>query len=167
HSAPAIRLGDAKPVHLGHVARADGRWRLIAFADAGDPMAADSRIGTLCAFLGADLSSPVTRYLRPGDDIDAIVDVRAVFQQPHRDLAFERMPALLKPCKGRYGLIDYEKMFCADHRPGRDIFDLRGIDRNRGCIVLLRPDQYIADVLPVDAYEALSGFFARFMRCVD
>lgn len=34
HSAPLIRLADAKPVQLGHAARADGAWRLYAFADA-------------------------------------------------------------------------------------------------------------------------------------
>src|SRR5262249_40571805 len=28
HSAPVIRLADAKPVQLGHVARADGAWRI-------------------------------------------------------------------------------------------------------------------------------------------
>lgn len=33
HSAPVIRLADAQPVELGHVARADGRWRIYAFAD--------------------------------------------------------------------------------------------------------------------------------------
>lgn len=164
HSAPVVRLGDAKPVQLGHVARADGRWRLIAFADAGDPTAAASRIGALCDFLGTDPASPVTRYLRDGEDIDAIVDVRAVFQQPHRDLAFERMPAFFKPRKGRHGLIDYEKMFCPDRRSDHDIFDLRGIDRNKGCIVLLRPDQYVADIFPLDAYGSLSAYFERFMR---
>src|SRR5690606_27807742 len=26
HSAPVIRLADAKPVHLGHTVEADGRW---------------------------------------------------------------------------------------------------------------------------------------------
>ena len=40
HSAPVIRLADAKPVHLGHTVKADGRWRLFAFADAEDPAAA-------------------------------------------------------------------------------------------------------------------------------
>ena len=39
HSAPVIRLADAKPVHLGHVAKADGRWRIFVFAGAGDPAA--------------------------------------------------------------------------------------------------------------------------------
>ncbi len=33
HSAPVVRLADAKAVHLGHVARADGAWRLYVFAD--------------------------------------------------------------------------------------------------------------------------------------
>src|SRR5258708_23637659 len=34
HSAPVVRLADAKPMHLGHAARADGAWRIYAFADA-------------------------------------------------------------------------------------------------------------------------------------
>ena len=37
HAAEVIRLADAKKVHLGHVHRADARWRLYAFADAVDP----------------------------------------------------------------------------------------------------------------------------------
>ena len=37
HSAKVTRLADAKPVHLGHAARADGAWRLYVFADSGDP----------------------------------------------------------------------------------------------------------------------------------
>jgi phenol 2-monooxygenase len=36
HSAPVIRLSDAKPVELGHVAKADGRFRIYAFAGEGD-----------------------------------------------------------------------------------------------------------------------------------
>ncbi len=32
HSAPVVRLADAKPVQLGHAARADGAWRVYAFA---------------------------------------------------------------------------------------------------------------------------------------
>ena len=32
HSAPVIRVADAKPVQLGHTVKADGRWRIFAFA---------------------------------------------------------------------------------------------------------------------------------------
>jgi len=73
------------------------------------------------------------------------------------------MPSFLLPRKGRYGLIDYEKMFCPDLKSGQDIFDMRGVDRERGCMVIVRPDQYIAHVLPLDAHEELANFFARFM----
>ena len=34
HSAPVVRVSDAKQMQLGHVAEADGRWRIYAFAGA-------------------------------------------------------------------------------------------------------------------------------------
>jgi len=37
HSAPVVRLADAKRVHLGHVARVDGAWRLYIFAEPERP----------------------------------------------------------------------------------------------------------------------------------
>jgi phenol 2-monooxygenase len=142
HSAPVIRLADAKPVQLGHVARADGAWRVYLFAGAG-----------------ADLPVPDLGRFTPADaEPDSVIDVRAVFQQSHRDLRLEDMPPALLPRKGAFGLIDYEKIFCAD--PAADIFDLRGIDREQGCMVVARPDHYVAAVLPLGAHDALLDFFA-------
>ncbi len=74
------------------------------------------------------------------------------------------MPPLLLPQKGRYGLRDYEKMFCPDLKGGTDIFDLRGIDRARGAVVIVRPDQYVAQVLALGDHAGLAAFFANFMR---
>jgi phenol 2-monooxygenase len=163
HSAPVIRLADAKPVHLAHVVKVDGRFRIFAFAGAGEPAAANSAIRCLCDFLAEDQESPVRKYTRPGEDIDAVIDVRAVFQQAHRELAIEAMPTLLLPRKGHYSLYDYEKMFCADIQGGNDIFTMRGIDREAGCMVVVRPDQYVAHVLPLDGYKELASFFDGFM----
>jgi phenol 2-monooxygenase (NADPH) len=163
HSASVIRLADAKPVHLGHTVKADGRWRLFAFAGAEDPTDPSSGLQSLCAFLEMSAQSPVRKYTPAGDDIDSVIDVRAVFQQDHRQIQIEAMPAYLLPRKGKYGLCDYEKMFCADVKSSRDIFDARGIDRSSGCIVVVRPDQYIAHVLPLDAYAELTAFFDGFM----
>ena len=71
-----------------------------------------------------------------------------------------RLPSMLLPRKGRFGLVDYEKAFCPDLKNGQDIFDLRGIDRAKGAIVVVRPDQYVANVLPLDAHDELAAFFA-------
>jgi phenol 2-monooxygenase len=162
HSAPVICLADAKPWQLGHTIKADGRWRLFIFAANEDHSSVSSQLGKLCAFLHDAPSSPVRKYTPTGADIDSVIDIRAVIQQGHRDIDFESMPALLKPAKGRYGLLDYEKIFCPDLARGRDIFDLRGIDRAKGCMVVVRPDQYIAHILKLDAYLELAAFFNHF-----
>jgi hypothetical protein len=163
HSAPVIRMADAKPLHLGHVVRADGRWRLFAFADAKKPGDASSPLWTLCEFLERSPNSPVRQYTPVGSDIDSVIEVIAICQQPHGELSVELLPSMLLPRKGRYGLIDYEKVFCPDKKCGVDIFDLRGIDRVRGALVVVRPDQYIAHVLPLNAHEELAELFQRFM----
>ena len=143
-------------MQLGHVARADGRWRLYVFADRGG-----DRLAGLCAWLAEDARSPVLRFTPPGADIDSVIDARAILQAPHRDVVLSRLPPLLLPHKGTLGLADYEKVFCPDPRSGRDIFDARSIDRQRGCVVVVRPDQFVAHILPLDAYDEIAAFFER------
>ena len=157
HSAPVVRLSDAKPMHLGHTVKADGRWRVFAFAGPGGA----GMVG-LCDFL-ASPASPVTRFTPKGADQDAVIDLRAIFQEGHRDMDLRAMLPVLLPRKGRYGLIDYEKIFCPDLKNGPDIFEARGIARAAGCMVIVRPDQHVAHVLPLDAHDALTAFFAGFM----
>ena len=163
HSAPVVRLADGKPVELGHAAEADGRWRLYAFCNGDNPVESGSRIRAFCDFLQNAPDSPVRRYTPAGTDIDSVIDARCIFQQPHRELALMDMPPFLLPVKGRLGLRDYEKMFCPDFKGGNDIFDLRGIDRQHGCVVVVRPDQYVAHILRLDAYAQLAAFFDGFM----
>jgi len=158
HSAPVVRLADGKPVHLGHVARADGAWRIYIFADQNDPAGGNSRARELCEFLESD-GSPIKRFTPAGADPDSVIDVRAIFQQGHRDLAVDKMPSVLLPNKGKFGLIDYEKMFCPDPKSD-DIFELRAVNRVTGCMVVVRPDQYVAQLLPLHGHEALADFFA-------
>src|SRR5438876_1087713 len=158
HSAPVVRLADAKPVHLGHAARADGAWRIYAFADASGQC-----LRKLADFLAESPNSPIRRFTPAGANIDSVIDVRAVFQQGHRDLKVEELPSILLPRKGRFGLIDYEKAYCPDLKNGPNIFELRGIDREKGAIVVGRPDQYVSNVLPLDAHDELTAYFGRFL----
>jgi phenol 2-monooxygenase (NADPH) len=164
HSAPVVRLSDVKPMQLGHVAEADARWRLYAFAGQGDRAAPGSTLVRLADWLETHADSPVRRHTRPDEDIDAVIDVRAVFQQTFEQLAYENMPSLLKPKTGKLRLQDHEKIFCVDHKGAGDIFDMRRIRRDTGCLVVVRPDQYIAHVLPLEAYDDLSRFFAGVLR---
>ena len=158
HSAPVVRLADAKPVQLGHAHRADGAWRLYAFADASG-----EKLRRLMDVLATSKTSPIRRFTPSAANIDSVIDVRAIFQLGHRDLKVEDLPVLLLPRKGRFGLIDYEKAFTPDLKNGPDIFDLRGIDREAGAMVVVRPDQHVANVLPLDAHDELAAFFERLL----
>lgn len=159
HSAEAIRVSDGRCQHLGHLNKADGRWRIFVFGSTQSPTDGTSDSARLIQFLAESESSPVIKYTPESNDIDSVIDVYGIFQQ--NDLAIENMPGFLWPAKGKYGLNDYEKVFYADE--GNDIYELRGIDRSSGCMVLVRPDQHIATILPLDAHRNLSEFFDEFM----
>jgi phenol 2-monooxygenase len=164
HSAPVVRLADAKPMHLGHCIEADARFRLFIFAPADDAGSQGGTVARLCDWLENDPASPVRRHTASGEDVDAVIDTRAVFQQGFRALEFGVMPTLLRPKVGRYGLCDYEKVFCADMSRGEDIFETRGINRSSGCMVVVRPDQYVAHVLPLHAQGDVARFFEAIFR---
>jgi phenol 2-monooxygenase len=154
--SPAVtRVCDGNPVHLGHHATADGRWRIYVFADApaaGEPSAA----AELAHWLTTSPESPLAAT-PAGADPDAWFDVKVVYQQAHTDVDLGRVPAAFLPRVGPFGLVDYEKVYAAD--PLHDVFEQRGLDRG-GVVVVVRPDQYVSAVLPIDAPHELASFFA-------
>ncbi|NVK30467.1 MAG: FAD-dependent monooxygenase [Gammaproteobacteria bacterium] len=160
HSAPVIRHADAKPMQLGHCVLADARWHVFLFAGNQAPMSADCRVKALCDFWADDAQSPLKAHTPEGAASDAVIDVRGVFQAPHQAFEVNTIHPVLAPIKGKLGLRDYEKVFCTDHKSGQDIYDMRGINREMGCAVIVRPDQYVAEVLPLDDFAGLSHFFA-------
>ncbi|MEO6944533.1 MAG: FAD-dependent monooxygenase [Lacisediminihabitans sp.] len=155
HSAPVIRVGDSKLMQLGHSHEADGRWRVYVFADVTGMLAART-FDHLQNIL-------VPRFTPTGADPDAVIDVRAIFQADHRDRGIMDLPEVLRPLKGRLGMRDYEKAFVADAIADESIFDRRGIDRVSGALIVVRPDQYVAHVLPLDAFDELEAFFGGFL----
>ena len=121
-----------------------------------------SRFLDLMDFLASD-DSPVGRFTPKGYDVDGVFDVRGIIQQSHLDVDWADLHDFLKPRKGKLGLVDYEKVFTPVEDVDKDIFDLRGIDRGAGALVVVRPDQYVSLLLPLDGYEELGKFFGQFM----
>lgn len=159
HSIEATRMADGASQHLGHLIKADGRWRIFVFGGTKNPTQTASSEYQLFDFLTKNADSPIKKYTPNDADIDSVIDTYAVFQQ--QDLPIHDLHDYLWPAKGKYGLRDYEKVFHAQTE--NDVFDLRGIERNNGCIVIVRPDQHIASILPITAHAELSKFFDAFM----
>jgi phenol 2-monooxygenase len=152
-SALTSRVADANHIHLGHHATADGRWRIYVFADAASP--ASGRSAELAAWLQDAPESPL-RVVPDGVQADDWFDVKIVYQQRHTDIDLGTVPPVFLPRVGPFGLVDYEKVYA--RHPDVDIFAERGVDR-AGAVVVVRPDQYVAHVLPLTATAELAAFF--------
>lgn len=81
----------------------------------------------------------------------------------------------LKQSKGEIAVLRWKKAFAAaiSEKIGGEVSvkaamggtysTCAGIDRKSGCIVIVRPDQYVAHVLPIDADRELADSFEGFM----
>ena len=155
-SAPVVRVCDANPLQLGHQARADGRWRIYVFADS-QAAGSDTALADWADWLTSSPRSPVVAYTPKDRDTNNIFDVKVVYPQAHADVAIETVPKAFMPRTGPFELVDYENVFALD--PAADIFERRGIAPAKGALVIVRPDQYVAHVLPLGATDELAAFF--------
>lgn len=156
HSAPVFRVADGRRMELGHAHRADGRWRLYAFGDVGG-----DELRAFSTWLTDGPDSPVRVYTPAGTDIDGVFDVHGIFRGSHHEVDMPGLPPILLPRSGPLGLQDWEKAWAAD--PSDDIFARRGISET-GALVVVRPDQYVAHVLPLGARDELTRFFSSVLR---
>jgi phenol 2-monooxygenase len=151
-SAEVVRVCDGNVIHLGHHAKADGRWRIYAFADASRSSLSE----------WADwVPSLIGRYTPEDGDVDAAFDVKVVYQDGFEEVELADVPHVFRPQTGPFGLTDWEKVYAATQstEATASIFDERGLSRD-GVVVVVRPDQYVAAVLPLTARDELTEFFA-------
>ncbi len=154
HAAPVVRVADAKRQYLGHAHVADGRWRIYAFDGV------DGGLLDFAEWLGTAPESPMQRFRPEGADLDAVIDVHGILRGTHHGVDVTALPEVLIPRSGPLGLQDWEKVWAVD--PRDDVFAARGI-AEEGAIVVVRPDQYVAHVLPLSARDELGAFFAGFL----
>ncbi|CAL8896022.1 FAD-binding monooxygenase [Kocuria varians] len=159
-SARVQRVCDSMVVHQGHEATADGRWRIHVYADpavagAGSPTTA------FAEWWQNDPASPLQAHRREGDGDATLFDLDVTYQQAYTDVDINAVPRAFKPQVGPLELNYWERVYAAI--PGEDVFDLRKISRD-GAVVVVRPDHYVAAVLPLDATAELAAFFDGFLR---
>jgi phenol 2-monooxygenase len=109
----------------------------------------------LAAWLQDAPESPLNQ-VPDGVRADDWFDVKVIYQEHHTDIDLGTVPKVFLPRVGPFDLVDYEKVYAV--HPEVDVFEERGIDRD-GAIIVVRPDQYVAHVLPLTATAELAAFF--------
>lgn len=154
-SAEVMRRLDAYVRHLGHEHKADGRYRLYVFADDA-PVQEKSTVDALAEKLLHDPRSPFVQFRKEGDDISTLIEPNVIYQSEYTTFTCPEVPEIFRPPVGELGLDYWEKIYSVI--PENNIFDVRGISKD-GTVVIVRPDQYVAAVLPLNDFEGICAYF--------
>lgn len=117
--------------------------------------------------LGDRLASPdsfLKRFTPPEGRYDEVFEVLAIHNAPRTETSFFDFPEVYRPFDQVDGW-DYWKIFVDDesyHEGHGHIYENLRIDP-AGCSVIIRPDQYVSYVGPMEAYDELNKFFSGFM----
>ena len=151
----AKRRADARLLHIGHEHVADGRYRIYVFADQTAPTA-DDKNSPVVKWSNA-VTETIAKLTPTGADENALFDIKVIYQQHHHTYEHADAPRIFRPLNGKYKITNWENVWNADTE--QDIFDARGISRD-GAVVIVRPDQYVGAVLPLDKPELVDEYFS-------
>lgn len=161
NSFKVLNQACGRPWHFQERLKADGRFRVVLFAgnilDAGQK----GRVEHWCAQLAAP-GSFVPRVTPKGDKIDSVIEVLTIHSAKRTETELLRdFPEVLHPFDKHTGW-DYNKVFVDDesyHEGYGDAYTKYGVDREKGCVVAVRPDQYVGWIGELEDFEGLQGYF--------
>jgi len=164
-SYQVLNQSDARPWPLQHFLAATGAFYIVIFAGAVASQPQLARLKACCT----DLEELLSRF-----PVGAI-ELLTVHSSPRASL--ERgifdLPALLRqrqPGKGEdAGKLgwDYNRIFADEasyHSGDGKAYEGYGVDKERGCLVVCRPDQYVSYTGELEDVDEVGRFFGGFMR---
>lgn len=156
-----LNQSDARPWHLQELLPSIGKWRVIVFAgDLLDPVQF-SRFSALGRGLSAR-GSFLNRY-KPEENgrLSSFFEVLTIHSSPREKVELLSLPDVFHPYSPEYGW-DYEKVYVDDvsyHEGHGHAYANYGIDPRKGCVVIVRPDQYVSWIGELEDVDDMNRFF--------
>jgi phenol 2-monooxygenase len=150
-SYKALNQSSARPVHFQSLLKSDGRFRIVVFA--GDVLNPEqkSRLNAFCASLSA------SKFLAP--HLHSNIHVLTLHSSPRIETELLKdFPEVLHTYSEKEGW-DYEAVYVDDvsyHEGDGKAYEGYGVNKERGCVVVCRPDQYVGYVGGLDG-EGVAG----------
>lgn len=164
-SFQVLSQADARPWQFQELLKSNGRWRVVVFAGDIKQPAQKARVQAL----GEALARPdsfLHRYTPADAPIDSVIEVLTIHSSPRREVELlEDFHEIFHPFRKDVGW-DYWKVFVDDdsyHEGHGQAYKNYDVDPVRGCMVVLRPDQYVSWIGELDDVADLERFFDGFM----
>ncbi|KAF7957348.1 hypothetical protein EAE96_002933 [Botrytis aclada] len=160
-SFKVLNQSDARPWHFQELLKSDGRWRIVVFA--GDISSRNQmfRIRTLSQVL----ETLAAKYTSGTHRTDSAIEILMIHSAPRRNIELLDLPDIFHPWSRRDGY-DYDKVYVDDvsyHEGYGKAYEGFGVDRKRGCMVLVRPDQYVSWIGELEEGDDVERFLGGFM----
>lgn len=174
-NAQVVRFCDARPVQLQSACKSDGRWRVVVFA--GDILqvpVSKQRLDKVCIGLfrlsyptyniqfAYSLQDIMSRFTPKESYPDSVIEPLLVLSSRFKDTEQSIIPDVFCPKTGKWGIRDLHKTYVDDEHYNNGhghAYKTYGVDSQRGAVVIVRPDQYIAKVVSLESVESLENFF--------
>ncbi|KAJ7165334.1 FAD binding domain-containing protein [Mycena filopes] len=168
-SQMVVCYADAHATHLADRLVSNGRWRLIVFAGNVGNEVQRQRFNHLCDRLMHADESPIKKYTPSAADLNSFIEVLTLTSSPRSVLSYSAFPELARPRVGKFRYPTYDQIFSDEASyldGGGKAYAGYGVDPDGpGCVVLVRPDQFVADILDFEqCAENLATFFDGFMK---
>ncbi|KAL5383374.1 hypothetical protein DPSP01_006059 [Paraphaeosphaeria sporulosa] len=150
-SYKVLNQSDARPWHFQEWFKSDGRFRLVVFAGNVLSTAQKDRLDAFCGKLTA--SAFLAPHIHKDIDVLTCHSAKRIETELLRDF-----PEVLHPFDDKTGW-DYNSVFVDDlsyHEGHGEAYKNYGVDQERGCVVITRPDQYVGFIGELDG-EGVKG----------
>ncbi|KAL2155698.1 hypothetical protein VTH82DRAFT_440 [Thermothelomyces myriococcoides] len=163
-SAQVVRFCDAKAMQLVKGMPANGQWYIVVFAgDLAMPVSA-ARLKEVTL----SLERIAHRFTPLGADPDSVIDRILVLASDRKTVEQDEIPVFFTPVKGKRAMKCLTKVFSDEesYNSGHGhAYELYGVDPERGALVVVRPDHYVAKITTLDKANTLEQFFERSRGC--
>lgn len=173
-SAQVIRFCDARPCQLQPVCKSDGRWRVVVFAGDVTRLHCRERLDEVrfsrrwAQFMltnlqfAKQLEHEIQRFTPTRAYSDAVIEPILVLATKFAETEQTMVPEIFSPVTGKWGIKDLHKTYIDDshYNAGHGhAYEQYGVDAEKGAVVIVRPDQYVAKVLSLEDAAGVERFF--------
>ena len=163
-SYQVLNQSDARPWPFAQFLKSDGRFRIIVFAGNLDDEAQWRRIEKLGEALSTS-DSFVYRFTPSHKKIDSVFDILTIHSGKRTNIELLDLPEVFHPFDERTGW-DYEKVYVDDisyHEGHGEAYGNYGVDPERGCLVIARPDQHVGWIGDLEDVGDVDRYFSAFL----
>ena len=163
-SFQVVNQSDARPWHFCHFLKSDGRFRIVVFAGNLVDETQRKRVERL----GEELAAPdsfLRRFTARAEPVDSTIELLTIHSAPRQEVELLDLHEIYHPNDPERGW-DYDKVFVDDmsyHEGHGEAYRNYGVDKEKGCIVIARPDQYVGWIGELEDVHDMDRYFSEIL----